>query len=182
LKSGVHATLAGVITAFFISASAREGNAQSPAKALIEGFHPWIAMVILPVFALVNAGVSFEGLNISSLFNPVPFGIMLGLFIGKPLGVMLCVGTIVLLGVARLPTGVSWFQLFGVAVLCGVGFTMSLFVGGLAFSEGGAGYARIDRLGILVGSGLSAICGYLLLSLATKKSPVNEQAEKINSH
>lgn len=182
LKSGVHATLAGVITAFFISASPREGHAESSASALIEGFRPWIAIVILPVFALVNAGVSFEGLNFASLFNPVPFGIMLGLFVGKPLGVMLCVGTIVLLGVARLPSGVNWFQLFGVAVLCGVGFTMSLFVGGLAFSEGGAGYARIDRLGILVGSGLSAIVGYLLLSLATKKSPVNEQAEKINSH
>lgn len=169
LKSGVHATFAGVVTAFFISTRVREGHLESPAKVMIENFHPWIAFLILPMFALVNAGVSFSGLNLSSLLDSVPLGIMLGLFIGKPVGVMLCVGFIILTGLARLPKDVTWLQLFGVSVLCGVGFTMSLFVGGLAFSEGGAGYARIDRLGILFGSGLSALCGYVILYVSTKK-------------
>ncbi|MCR8922882.1 Na+/H+ antiporter NhaA [Dasania sp. GY-MA-18] len=169
LKSGVHATLAGVITAFFISTKIPEGHTVSPAKSLIEDLHPWVAFVILPMFALVNAGVSFEGLSISSLFEPVPLGITLGLFIGKPIGVMLCVATAIMMGLARLPTGVTWMHLFGVSVLCGVGFTMSLFIGGLAFAEGGAGYARIDRLGILFGSGLSAVLGYLILVMATKR-------------
>ena len=169
LKSGVHATLAGVITALFISTSISEGHSQSPAKALIEEFHPWIAFVILPVFALVNAGISFEGLNLSSLLDPVPLGITLGLLVGKPVGVMFCVAAVVLTGFARLPKDVTWMHLFGVSVLCGVGFTMSLFIGGLAFAEGGSGYARIDRLGILLGSGLSAIIGYFILLASTKE-------------
>ena len=169
LKSGVHATLAGVVTAFFISTGISDGQSQSPAKSMIEDLHPWIAFVILPVFALANAGISFEGLNLSRLLEPVPLGITLGLFIGKPVGVMLCVGAVVLTGLTRLPKDVNWLQLFGVAVLCGVGFTMSLFVGGLAFAEGGSGYARIDRLGILLGSGLSAVIGYLILLISTRE-------------
>lgn len=168
LKSGVHATLAGVVTAFFISTKIPEGHNESPAKAMIEELHPWIAFLILPMFALVNAGVSFEGLKFSSLLEPVPLGITLGLFVGKPIGVMLCVGAVVLAGFARLPKDVNWMNLFGVSVLCGVGFTMSLFVGGLAFAEGGAGYARIDRLGILFGSALSAVVGYLILRYSTR--------------
>ncbi|MGS2720770.1 Na+/H+ antiporter NhaA [Paraglaciecola aestuariivivens] len=168
LKSGVHATLAGVLTAFFISTTPSEGQSKSPAKSLIEDLHPWLVFVILPVFALVNAGISFDGLQFSNLLNPVPLGITLGLFLGKPIGVMFCAGLVVLTGLARLPKDVTWMSLLGVAVLCGVGFTMSLFIGGLAFAEGGAGYARIDRLGILVGSALSAILGYLLLIMSTK--------------
>lgn len=169
LKSGVHATLAGVVTAFFISTRVPDGQSTSPAKAFIEDFHPWIAFVILPVFAIVNAGVSFEGLSLASVLDPVPLGITLGLFLGKPIGIMLCVGAVVLFGLAKLPKDVSWMSLFGVGVLCGVGFTMSLFVGGLAFAEGGAGYARIDRLGILLGSALSAIVGYGILRYSTAR-------------
>ncbi|MBR9909764.1 MAG: Na+/H+ antiporter NhaA [Gammaproteobacteria bacterium] len=171
LKSGVHATLAGVITAFFISAKIPEGQTESPSKALIEDLHPWVAFVILPMFAFVNAGIPMEGLKLSSLLDPVPLGIALGLLVGKPVGVMLCSGLVVMAGKARLPDGVSWTQLFGVSLLCGVGFTMSLFVGGLAFAEGGSGYARIDRLGILVGSGLSAIAGYLVLRASVRGQP-----------
>lgn len=169
LKSGVHATLAGVFTAFFISTKTSEGHSASPAKSMIEDLHPWIAFCILPMFALVNAGVSFEGLKLTSMLDPVPLGITLGLFIGKPIGVMFCVGMVVLAGRARLPKDVTWMHLFGVSVLCGVGFTMSLFVGGLAFAEGGSGYARIDRLGILFGSGLSATVGYLILRMSTRE-------------
>lgn len=163
LKSGVHATLAGVITAFFISSEPAPGHEESPAKALIEDLHPWVVFVILPMFAFVNAGVELEGLALSSLLDPVPLGIALGLLAGKPVGIMLCAGGVVLAGLARLPTDVTWTQLLGVSVLCGIGFTMSLFIGGLAFAEGGAGYARIDRLGILVGSGISAVVGFLIL-------------------
>jgi len=169
LKSGVHATLAGVVTAFFISTNVSEGQSLSPAKAIIKDLHPWIAFVILPMFALVNAGVSFEGLSFSNMIEPVPLGITLGLFIGKPIGVMFCVGMVVMTGLASLPKDVTWPQMFGVAVLCGIGFTMSLFVGGLAFAEGGSGYARIDRLGILFGSGLSAVVGYIILLITTRK-------------
>ncbi|MBB3166985.1 NhaA family Na+:H+ antiporter [Simiduia aestuariiviva] len=169
LKSGVHATLAGVVTAFFISTRAQEGQSLSPAALMIKSIHPWIAFIILPAFALVNAGISFDGLSLSRLMEPVPMGIALGLFVGKPVGVMFCAGVVILLGMARLPKEVNWFQLFGVAVLCGVGFTMSLFVGGLAFAEGGAGYARIDRLGILLGSGLSAVLGYIILRISSKE-------------
>lgn len=169
LKSGVHATLAGVVTAFFVSTRTLPDQQQSPAKALIEDLHPWIAMLILPMFALVNAGISFEGLNFASVLDPVPLGIMLGLFLGKPVGVMACAGLAVATGLARLPKDVSWMQLLGVALLCGVGFTMSLFVGGLAFAEGGAGYGRIDRLGILAGSVLSAVAGYFVLRMATRE-------------
>ncbi len=171
LKSGVHATLAGVVTAFFISTKVAEGHSQSPAKELISDLHPWIAFVILPMFAFANAGIALEGIKLSSLLEPVPLGITLGLFLGKPVGVMLCAGGIILAGFARLPSGVNWIQLFGVSVLCGVGFTMSLFVGGLAFAEGGSGYARIDRLGILFGSGLSAVVGFLILKLSIRAKP-----------
>lgn len=168
LKSGVHATLAGVVTAMFVSTDKSAGAHESPAKALIEDVHPWIVILILPMFALVNAGISFEGLHLSSIFEPVPLGITLGLLLGKPLGILLCVGLVVYAGLVKLPDGVSWSQMFGVAVLCGIGFTMSLFVGSLAFAEGGGGYARIDRLGILVGSGLSAVIGFCILRFIAK--------------
>ena len=170
LKSGVHATLAGVITAFFIASDAGPDETESPAKGLIEDLHPWIAFVILPMFAFVNAGIALAGLDLALLLDPVPLGIALGLAIGKPLGVMGCVAALVLPGFARLPLGITWTQLLGVALLSGIGFTMSLFVGGLAFAEGGAGYARIDRLGILLGSGLSALAGYLVLRSSLPRS------------
>ncbi|NNM01401.1 MAG: Na+/H+ antiporter NhaA, partial [Gammaproteobacteria bacterium] len=170
LKSGVHATLAGVATAFFISAAPTAEHPESPLKALLDDLHPWVAFFILPMFAFVNAGIALEGLKLSSLLDPVPLGIALGLLLGKPIGVMACVGLAIVTGLARLPQGVTWLHLFGVALLCGVGFTMSLFVGGLAFAEGGAGYARIDRLGVLVGSGLSAVAGFAVLRLAVGRS------------
>ncbi len=163
LKSGVHATLAGVITALFITSEKSSDDPESPVKGLISDLHPWVAFVILPAFAFVNAGLPLAGLTFTDLLDPVPLGITLGLFVGKPVGILLCVGLVVAARLARLPDDVSWAQLAGVATLCGVGFTMSLFIGGLAFAEGGAGYGRIDRLGVLVGSLLSGIAGYCVL-------------------
>ena len=169
LKSGVHATLAGVITAFFISTTQRAGEHASPAKVLIDDLHPWIVFVILPTFAFINAGIDLEGIRFERLLEPVPLGIALGLFVGKPVGVLLGAGAAVGFGMARLPENIRWAHLVGVAFLCGVGFTMSLFIGGLAFAEGAAGYARIDRLGILVGSAASAVVGYLVLRAAVSR-------------
>ena len=162
LKSGVHATLAGVITAFFIPAK-RTSDGVSSLETILRAIHPWVAFGIVPLFAFANAGISFSGLNLSQILNPIPLGIALGLFVGKPLGVALFSGAVVVFRFARLPEGVSWQQFMGIAFLCGVGFTMSLFIGGLAFAEGGAGYGRIDRLGMLVGSLASALAGFLIL-------------------
>lgn len=169
LKSGVHATLAGVITAMAIPVRGETPEAEPPLRHLIHALHPWVAFGILPLFAFVNTGVSFEGFNPQRLLESVPVGIAAGLLLGKQLGVFGATWLGVKLGLARKPPGVSWAQIYGVSLLCGIGFTMSLFIGGLAFAEGGAGYARPDRLGILVGSLLSGVCGYLILRFAAKR-------------
>ncbi len=163
LKSGVHATLAGVVTALFIPSPAHGDDVDNAADRLIDMLHPWVAFGILPLFAFVNAGVALEGMNFARIFEPIPLGIGLGLLIGKPIGVMLMVGACVLFGLARLPPDVRWSQMLGIGFLCGIGFTMSLFIGGLAFAEGGPGYARIERLGMLAGSFASALIGFAIL-------------------
>jgi NhaA family Na+:H+ antiporter len=163
LKSGVHATLAGVITGLLIPLNVKNENTESPSKLLIHSLHPWVAFGILPLFAFANAGISLEGFQLEKLLQPIPLGIMLSLFVGKQLGVFVFCWIAIKLGIAKLPVNSNWMQLYSVAILCGIGFTMSLFIGGLAFEYGGAGDARADRLAILIGSLLSAVVGYLLL-------------------
>jgi NhaA family Na+:H+ antiporter len=165
LKSGVHATLAGVVLALFIPLKgAGEADAARPAIWLEHVIKPWSAWVIMPVFAFANAGLSLAGLSLSSLLQPVSLGIVAGLFLGKQIGILLGAGLLIALGIAAMPTGGSWRRLHGVAILGGVGFTMSLFIGTLAFDDG-AQQAQV-RLGVLAGSLLSAAAGYLVLRLA----------------
>lgn len=170
LKSGVHATLAGVALAFAIPATGRNGN-PSPMHTVEEGLHPWVAYAILPLFAFANAGVTLGQGGIDMLFGSVPLGIASGLFIGKQVGVFVFSLLAVKLGIAARPASMSWKQLYGVSLLCGVGFTMSLFIGTLAFEHGGGDIAA-DRLGILAGSILSAVAGYLVLKFTLPKEPV----------
>lgn len=168
LKSGVHATLAGVLLAMFIPMQSQEGE-RSPLEQLEMDLHPVVAFAILPLFAFANSGISFDGFSLSTLLQPVPLGIALGLFLGNQVGVFSFSWLAVRTGLARLPEGVTWLQMYGVAVLCGIGFTMSLFIGSLAFEQGTTGYIVHDRLGIIAGSVASAIIGYFILRLAAKR-------------
>ena len=170
LKSGVHATLAGVALAFFIPLEV-PGEGGSPLRSLERDLHPPVAYGILPVFAFANAGISLEGVGLDSLLHPVPLGIAIGLFVGKQAGVFGAAWLAVRLRIAALPEGVSWSALYGVALLCGVGFTMSLFISMLAFEAGGGARVVDDRLGILIGSGLSAVAGYLVLRWVLARRP-----------
>ncbi len=167
LKSGIHATLAGVMIAMAIPLKGKEGE-QSPLHHAEHGLHPWIAYLVLPIFAFANAGVSFEGVEISAFAGPVPLGIALGLFIGKQIGVFGASWVAVKLGVAERPSGASWAQVYAVAILCGIGFTMSLFIATLGFND--PAILNGAKLGILVGSLISALAGYFLLR-ATFSSP-----------
>lgn len=166
LKSGVHATLAGVALAFFIPL--RTSGAGSPGllRRLENDLHPLVAFAILPLFAFANAGVSLAGVGISTLIQPVPLGIAAGLFLGKPMGVFAAAWLVVRLGWARLPDGANWRAMLGVSVLCGIGFTMSLFIAGLAFEGAGSQYVVQTRLGVLFGSLASALIGFAILRAA----------------
>lgn len=168
LKSGVHATLAGVTLAFCIPL--RTKNAEpSPLLTLEHALHPWVAYAILPLFAFANAGVSLVGVNLESFTHHVPMGIAAGLLLGKTVGVLGFTWVMVKTGLAALPAGANWGQVLGVAVLCGIGFTMSLFVGSLAFVPGSSEYAGMDRMGILTGSILAALIGYAVTAMASRK-------------
>ena len=169
LKSGVHATLAGVVVAFAIPLASRNEGEPTLLEQLEESLHPWIAFGVLPLFAFANAGVSLQGLSLAKLLEPVPLGIALGLFIGKPLGIFGVSWLAIQSGLAAKPEGASWVQLLGVGLLGGIGFTMSLFIGTLAFDE--ADKAAQLRLGVLAGSLLSATAGYLLLRLTASAPP-----------
>lgn len=180
LKSGLHATLAGVILAFFIPLHIKvslrkdkltDDHAYSPLRQLEHYWHPWVAFVILPLFAFANAGISFQGLSLAVLWMPVPLGIAAGLFIGKIVGVYGFTWLAVKLGLATLPKGATALETFGVAALCGIGFTMSLFIGSLAFTD--ATHLNQVRLGVLLGSSLSAIIGYCILLLTTQIRRMN---------
>jgi len=163
LKSGVHATLAGVALAFMIPLDAREKGADHPlAEQLEHDLHPWVSFMILPLFAFVNAGIDLRGLSLGQLLNPVPLGIMLGLFIGKQAGVFLFSWAAIKMRLAALPAGSSWGQLYGIALMTGIGFTMSFFIDSLAFVDDSI-YEYADKLAILLGSLLSGIAGYLVL-------------------
>lgn len=163
LKSGVHATLAGVLIALCVPMRDKEGA--SPLKSLEHDLHAPVAFAILPIFAFANAGLSLSGMTLADVAHPVTLGIVLGLLAGKPLGILAFVGITVLLGFARLPPDIRWSQILGAAFACGIGFTMSLFIAGLAFEHGSGDYFSGDRLGILIGSILSAVAAAVLLYL-----------------
>jgi len=163
LKSGVHATLAGVALAFMIPLDAREdGDSYPLAEKLEHDLHPWVSFMILPLFAFVNAGIDLRGLSLVQLAAPVPMGIMLGLFVGKQAGVFLFSWAAIRMRIASLPAGSSWRQLYGIALMTGIGFTMSFFIDSLAFVDDTI-YEYADKLAILLGSLLSGIAGYLVL-------------------
>ena len=163
LKSGVHATLAGVALGFLIPINVENEDGEPLAKKLEHELHPWVIYFVLPVFAFANAGVSLAGITWDVFMHPVTLGIALGLMIGKPAGVFFMTWLMCQLRIIKLPDGVTWWQIYGVAVLCGVGFTMSLFIGTLAFDEAGISYSPNDRLGVIIGSTLCAIWGYCVL-------------------
>ncbi len=167
LKSGVHATLAGVITAFCIPLVDKYGK--SPLHSLEHGLTPYVNFGIVPIFAFANAGVILAGMSLGDLFQPLPMGVALGLILGKQIGVFGVTFALVKTGVARLPHGATWMHIYGVACLAGIGFTMSLFIGGLSFGDP----ARMNavRLGVLGGSFVSAILGYAVLMLASARAP-----------
>lgn len=173
LKSGVHATLAGVILGLIIPATGKDEQGRNNLERLEHELHGPVSFVILPLFAFANTGLSLAGLTIDALLQPVPLGIALALFLGNQVGVFGACFLAVKAGVARLPSGVGWKEMYGVAILCGIGFTMSLFISSLAFVEGDPHFAFNDRLGILLGSLLSAVCGYSLLRWVLPKTADN---------
>jgi NhaA family Na+:H+ antiporter len=163
LKSGVHATLAGVLLAMFIPMRSRANPHQSPLISLEHDLHSVVAFVILPLFAFANAGINLSDVGLDTLTHGVPMGIAAGLFFGKQLGIFGLCWLCVKLGLARLPLGMNWLSLYGTAAICGVGFTMSLFVGSLAFEETGVNLLFDERLGIIFGSAASGLLGYFIL-------------------
>jgi NhaA family Na+:H+ antiporter len=165
LKSGVHATLSGVAIALAIPIRARDGS--SPLRELEHMLHPWVAFLVTPLFGFANAGVSLTGIRFASLFENIAFGIAAGLFIGKQAGVLLSVFLCVKLRLARLPEGTGWLAIYGASLLAGIGFTMSLFIGTLAWDH--TYYSAPLRIGVLGGSLLSGIAGYVVLRFATRK-------------
>ncbi len=172
LKSGVHATLAGFLVAWFIPI-ARE-KAQSMSYQIEHGLHPWIVFFVLPLFAFANAGVGLNGVSLNELFTPISIGIIAGLFLGKQLGIFTVCYIAIKLKLCQLPKDATWSQLYGVCLLCGVGFTMSLFIGSLAFEEQGLTFQTQVKVGVLVGSIMSAVLGAWLISKSSKKLAVTE--------
>jgi len=170
LKSGVHATLAGVTLAFFIPlhSTNKKGERFSIAHELEHDLHYWVAFLILPLFAFVNAGVDLRNISPGGMGESVPLGIMAGLFFGKQMGVFLFSWTAIKLGFAKLPKESTWLQLYGVALLTGIGFTMSLFVDTLAYNDTEL-FHYADKLAILLGSLFSGVAGYVVLKIATRK-------------
>jgi NhaA family Na+:H+ antiporter len=170
LQSGVHATVAGVLLAMTIplrQSPGRPDDTRSPLHMLEHALQPWVAFAILPVFALANAGVSFAGVSLAAAFHPITLGVALGLFAGKQIGVLGAIWLAVKAGLSSKPAGAGWPQIYGVALLCGIGFTMSLFIGSLAFS--GEDAQNATKIGVLGGSVLSAVLGWLVLRLAPVK-------------
>ncbi|MDU3048208.1 MAG: Na+/H+ antiporter NhaA [Escherichia coli] len=168
LKSGVHATLAGVIVGFFIPLKEKHGR--SPAKRLEHVLHPWVAYLILPLFAFANAGVSLQGVTLDGLTSILPLGIIAGLLIGKPLGISLFCWLALRLKLAHLPEGTTYQQIMAVGILCGIGFTMSIFIASLAFGSVDPELINWAKLGILVGSISSAVIGYSWLRVRLRPS------------
>ncbi|AIV05340.1 MULTISPECIES: Na+/H+ antiporter NhaA [Vibrio] len=177
LKSGVHATLAGVVIGFAIPLKGKKGE-HSPLKHMEHALHPYVAFGILPLFAFANAGISLEGVSMSGLTSMLPLGIALGLLVGKPLGIFTFSWAAVKMGVAKLPEGVNFVHIFAVSVLCGIGFTMSIFISSLAFGNVSPEFDTYARLGILMGSTTAAVIGYALLHFSLPKKAVEEVASE----
>ncbi|MBB6192239.1 NhaA family Na+:H+ antiporter [Sphingobium wenxiniae] len=178
LLSGVHATIAGVLAASLIPITATPGapdSRESPLHRLEHALHPWVAYAIVPLFGFANAGVSFAGIGLPQLLAPLPLGVASGLFFGKQIGVLCAIWLCDRLGLSARPGGATWTQIYATALLCGIGFTMSLFIGGLAFSDP----MLIDevKIGVLGGSILSALTGYIVLRFARSPSPLNRKKE-----
>jgi NhaA family Na+:H+ antiporter len=171
LKSGVHATLAGVALGLAIPLQAEDEEGHSPLRHLEHKLHPWVAYAILPVFAFANAGLPLRGLSLANLYQGVPLGIAAGLFVGKQLGVFGLSLLVTRLGIARMPEGANLLGLYGVSLLAGIGFTMSLFIGSLAFAGYKEDYTYALKLGVLAGSLASGLVGYLILRIATARAP-----------
>lgn len=165
-KSGIHATIAGVLLAMVIPLSCGAGRSSSPLLKLEHAIQPWVVFLIVPVFGFANAGVSFSNVSLSNFADPVPLGVAAGLFVGKQVGVFSFAWLSIKLRLAQRPSGASWAQLYGVAILCGIGFTMSLFIGLLAY-ESAPMLQDETKLGVLMGSLLSAVCGTVLLRLCS---------------
>lgn len=168
LKSGVHATLAGIIVAAFIPL--KGGDDHSPSRHLEHILHPWVAYGVLPVFAFANAGIAFAGVSSEAVLGTVSTGIVFGLLFGKQIGVFGMTALAVGLGIAKKPEGSSWAMLYGIALICGIGFTMSLFIGSLAFEHGGFDQDAGVKIGVISGSVLSAFLGWLVLHLSLPKT------------
>jgi len=168
LKSGVHATLVGIILAMFIPIKSNTDPDYSPLKSMEDDLHPVVAFMILPVFAFANAGVSYAGVGFEQLTHNVPMGITLGLFVGKQVGIFGFCWLAITLNLVSLPRSMTWGSLYGTAALCGVGFTMSLFIGSLAFEETDINLLFDERLGIIMGSLASGVVGYLVLRLSLR--------------
>ncbi len=179
LKSGVHATLAGVVTALAVPLvnPSKNGHGKSPLKTAEHALQPWVAFGVLPVFAFANAGVSLQGVSFATLLQTVPLGITVGLLFGKAIGVFGAAWLMIRFTNARLPDQANWMQFFGVCVLCGVGFTMSLFIGGLAFEGQGAAFDTQLKLGVLAGSIISGIVGSLILVVASARTVSPSQVD-----
>ena len=166
VKSGVHATLAGVVLAMFIPLHSDIEEEGSPLKTLEHDLHHLVAFFVLPVFAFCNAGINLSGVGLEEMTHDVPLGIALGLFVGKQIGVFGFCALAILLGLAKMPKDMSWISLYGTSALCGIGFTMSLFVGSLAFEETGVNLMFDERLGIIVGSLASGLVGFFFIRMA----------------
>jgi len=172
LKSGVHATLSGVVLAMFIPLRSNEKPDYSPLKSMEHDLHSVVAFFVLPVFAFANAGINIQGVSLEQITHGVPIGIALGLFFGKQIGIFGLCWLAITLKMTSLPRNMNWTSLYGTSALCGIGFTMSLFVGSLAFEETGVNLLFDERLGIILGSLCSGVLGYLVLrvSLGSDKS------------
>lgn len=175
LKSGVHATLAGFAVAWFIPLTVKKANGHSMLTDMEHGLHAWVMFLILPLFAFANAGVSLLNISMPDVLNPVTLGIIMGLFFGKQVGIFGACWVAIKLGYAKLPANSSWLQLYAVSALCGIGFTMSLFIGTLAFEHQGADYLNSVKIGVLAGSLLSALLGAFLIIKSQSLKKTQEQ-------
>lgn len=174
LKSGIHPTLAGVLLAFTIPSDQLANETQPPLKRLEDGLHPWVAFIIMPLFAFANTGISFAGISFSSFTSPLVLGVIIGMFVGKQLGVFSFSWLTIKMKWSRLPKGVSWREMYGVGIICGIGFTMSLFLGTLAF-DGNNLLLKELRLSVLLASVLSSVIGAFVLYRAFKRKALHKR-------
>lgn len=176
LKSGVHATLSGVLLAMFIPMRSKDNPEISPLKDLEEDLHAIVAFFVLPVFAFSNAGINLGGVTTELLFHDVPFGIAVGLFFGKQIGIFGLCWLFIKLKITQMPKNMNWVTLYGTSAICGIGFTMSLFISSLAFAETGVNHLFDERFGIIIGSLVSGLLGYIILRASLGAKPSEEES------